>query len=284
MEQTNVETAIAKPTSAYGWTEEQWAEHDRRIDEARKREENSRPRSTPAFVMPEIQEATPEEKAAWAAEWTAEVMEKIGIPPIFRKGFVGFDENLSKEAIRLKQVATEWAAAFDPKCPPAKGLILIGGTGSGKSFLAACIARSIAERTSSGDWMWHKAILWQNLPQLFIRIRGLYNQEGEHDDEEDFLDKLAETTLLILDDLGSERPNEWTAERLYLILNRRWEDQKPTIITSNLTGKALVARLAVPGAADLAERIVSRIAGMCDPLGPFPKRDYRLGLKGEKLA
>ena len=62
-------------------------------------------------------------------------------------------------------------------------------------------------------------------------------------------------SLLIIDDLGAERGNEWTGERLYLIVNRRWLDGLPTIVTTNLTLGATGELLA-----QIGERTYSRLA------------------------
>lgn len=64
---------------------------------------------------------------------------------------------------------------------------------------------------------------------------------------------LADLELLILDDLGSERPTEWTAERLYALVNRRWLEERPTIVTSNLASGELQQAV--------GPRVYSRLVG-----------------------
>lgn len=64
---------------------------------------------------------------------------------------------------------------------------------------------------------------------------------------------LADLELLVLDDLGSERPTDWTAERLYALVNRRWLEERPTICTSNL-GPADLERA-------VGARVYSRLVG-----------------------
>lgn len=64
---------------------------------------------------------------------------------------------------------------------------------------------------------------------------------------------LADLEVLVLDDLGSERPTEWTAERLYALVNRRWLEERPTICTSNLSPTELEK--------SVGDRVFSRLVG-----------------------
>lgn len=86
--------------------------------------------------------------------------------------------------------------------------------------------------------------------EFFFAIKRCY---GTDEDENEVLEKLRARSLLILDDLGAERVNEWSLQLLYLLLDRRYRDEKQTIITSNLT----LAEIA-----ELDDRIASRIAEM----------------------
>ena len=70
----------------------------------------------------------------------------------------------------------------------------------------------------------------------------------------DFLDRLAAVDLLHIDDLGAEHRTDWVLEQLYSIINARYEDERSTLITSNLGPDEL--------AEQLGERIVSRLEGI----------------------
>ena len=82
----------------------------------------------------------------------------------------------------------------------------------------------------------------------------------------DFQDRLASADLLHIDDLGAEHRTDWVLEQLYTILNARYEDERSTLVTSNLGREEL--------AEQLGERIVSRLEGMCELL-PFFGSDAR---------
>ena len=70
-----------------------------------------------------------------------------------------------------------------------------------------------------------------------------------------------------MDDLGAEKPSDWVSEQLYMIINSRYEDMLPTIITTNCNTKELIERL--------GERTVSRIIEMTEPV-TIKASDYRL--------
>jgi DNA replication protein DnaC len=61
-------------------------------------------------------------------------------------------------------------------------------------------------------------------------------------DADDPLPELATAALLVLDDLGREKSTERTAERLYVLVNRRYEAKLPTVATTNYTVADLCAR------------------------------------------
>jgi len=82
-----------------------------------------------------------------------------------------------------------------------------------------------------------------------------------------FLDRIAAVDLLHIDDLGAEHRTEWVLEQLYTIINTRYEDERATVITSNLEPEQL--------AEQLGERIVSRLEGMCGEPLPFWGADAR---------
>ena len=65
-------------------------------------------------------------------------------------------------------------------------------------------------------------------------------------------------SLLVLDDLGKEKPSEWVEETLYEIINARYVRRLPVIITTNVGLKAVETRYPWNG-----EAIVSRLFEMC---------------------
>lgn len=103
-------------------------------------------------------------------------------------------------------------------------VLLLGAVGVGKTHAAIAIARQGAEEGQQVAF--HPAV------ELLDELRP-----GGGDPNT--LDKTCGVDVLVLDDLGLERPTDWTAERLYLLVNRRWLERRPTIVTSNLAPEAL---------------------------------------------
>ncbi len=86
----------------------------------------------------------------------------------------------------------------------------------------------------------------------------------------EIIDPLRRCSLLLLDDLGSERSTEFSANTISLLLRGRWNDALTTVITSNLAPKALNERF--------DSRVISRMGGMCkDNVVLVQSKDYRLG-------
>lgn len=131
------------------------------------------------------------------------------------------------------------------------GLYLTGPAGTGKTRLAAAILRQVLVEEDTGGVFGPQFI---EVPELLLDIRGTF-RDGSERTEEGLLAEYANSDLLILDDLGAEKPTEWVTQTLYLLINRRYGSEKRTIITSNLGLSELGNRL--------GDRIVSRVAGMC---------------------
>jgi DNA replication protein DnaC len=125
--------------------------------------------------------------------------------------------------------------------------------------------------------------LFLNVPELLKRIRSTYNPVVKTA-EMDVIRPALSAELLVLDDLGSERPTEWVEETMNLIVNSRYNDKLPTIITTNYPDN--------PDDSDLNSlkvrvgfRMHSRLHEMCE-FWHFEGPDYRLieDVTAEKLA
>ena len=103
-------------------------------------------------------------------------------------------------------------------------LLFVGGTGLGKTFLAACIARTVAERGCS--------VCYEPAAQLFSKLeRAKFSSDEEVRRE---TEKYTQADLLIIDDLGTELPGQFVTAALYSLLNQRLLAGMPMIITTNL--------------------------------------------------
>jgi DNA replication protein DnaC len=107
---------------------------------------------------------------------------------------------------------------------PRGWLVLLGGYGSGKTHLAAAITNY---RISLGH-----AALFVLVPDLLDYLRATFGPSSEAGLDER-LDAIREISLLILDDLGAHNSTPWAQEKLFQILNHRYNGRLPTVITSN---------------------------------------------------
>ena len=107
---------------------------------------------------------------------------------------------------------------------PTGWLVLAGGYGCGKTHLAAAIANF---RVALGH-----AALFVIVPDLLDHLRAAYapNSVGGIDER---LDAIRDAPLLILDDLGAHNSTPWAQEKLFQILNHRYNSRLPTVITTN---------------------------------------------------
>jgi DNA replication protein DnaC len=103
-------------------------------------------------------------------------------------------------------------------------LLFIGGTGLGKTFLSACIARSVADRGCS--------VVYETASHLFSKLeRAKFGGDEEARKE---TEKFTACDLLIIDDLGTEMPGQFVTAALYSLINDRILAGKPMVISTNL--------------------------------------------------
>ena len=127
------------------------------------------------------------------------------------------------------------------------GLLLWGGVGTGKSFLAGCVAN---------------ALMAQEVPVRMTNFAHILNElNNSFSGRNEVVDKLCRYPLLIIDDFGMERGTEYALEQIYNIVDSRYRSRKPLIVTTNLT----LDEIRHPQ--DTAHaRIYDRLLAMCVPI------------------
>ena len=127
------------------------------------------------------------------------------------------------------------------------GLLLWGSVGTGKSFLAGCIANALMEQ--------EVPVRMTNFARILNELNGSFSSRNE------VIDKLCRYPLLIIDDFGMERGTEYALEQIYNIVDSRYRSRKPLIVTTNLT----LDEIRYPQ--DTAHaRIYDRLLEMCIPI------------------
>lgn len=120
------------------------------------------------------------------------------------------------------QICRKYAMNFSMN---AGNLLFTGKTGLGKTFLSACIARSVAEKGYS--------VVYESASHLFSKLeKARFNSDPEAIRE---CQKFTDCDLLILDDLGTEMPGQFVTAALYTLLNDRILAGKPMVVSTNLT-------------------------------------------------
>lgn len=107
---------------------------------------------------------------------------------------------------------------------PEGWLFLTGSYGCGKTHLAAAIANARLELGES--------VLFMVVPDLLDHLRATFTPQSEVSYDELF-EQLRTTPLLILDDLGAHSSTPWAQEKLFQLLNHRYNAHLPTVITTN---------------------------------------------------
>ena len=144
---------------------------------------------------------------------------------------------------------------------PIKNLFFHGGTGLGKTFLSACIAREVSEGGFSVVYDTAVSVLARFEEQKFSR------DVDDAREARDITRKYLRCELLILDDLGSELTTPFVQAALYQLINTRLTDGRCTIISSNFSMDELRGRY--------SPQIISRLEGEYEIL-PFFGKDIRL--------
>ncbi len=154
---------------------------------------------------------------------------------------------------RNLQMCRRYAATFSEKSP---NLLFSGDTGLGKTFLSACIARVVADRGYS--------VVYESASHLFGKLERakFYNDEQARKDSQRYTD----CDLLIVDDLGTEMPSQFTTSALYTLINDRILYGRPMILSTNLNTEDFSRRY--------SSQVASRLNGNFQRV-PFLGEDIR---------
>jgi DNA replication protein DnaC len=148
----------------------------------------------------------------------------------------------------LSRRCTRYVQRWNAMLHSGRGLYFWGAVGSGKTHAAAVVVNELIDR--------HLVeALFLNVPEVMARFRRAIGDPG-NTDATTLLDHMKQVELLVLDDLGIEEPSAWATELLYQIVDERWRERRPMIITSALSPGELTRRY--------RQQIASRIAGCCD--------------------
>ena len=127
----------------------------------------------------------------------------------FRLEYYPEENNIRRIMERTFQACRRYAYSFSEK---SANLLFSGDTGLGKTFLSACIARTVADNGYS--------VMYETASRLFSKLEQAKFTPTEENRR--MAEKLHSCDLLIIDDLGSEMSNQFTVSVLYNLLHSRW--------------------------------------------------------------
>lgn len=148
---------------------------------------------------------------------------------------------------KLTEAMKNYVKNFTEFKKDGKGLLLYGTVGTGKTYLAACIANSLIDEGYK--------VCMTNFARITNVIQGMF------DGRQEYIDSLNRYSLLILDDLGAERKSEFMQEMVFNIIDARYRAGLPLIVTTNLTMEEIKKPQEVG-----YSRIYDRILERCFPV------------------
>lgn len=135
-----------------------------------------------------------------------------------------------------------------------KGYFITGrNSGTCKTLEAAAIAKAYAESV--------KTVRFLNVTKLLTQFKDAY---GNNRPESEVFDELESCDLLVIDDMGKENATSWASTILYAVIDGRYGEMKPVIVTSNYSEGELIAKLAETYDDSSARAIVSRMCEMTE--------------------
>ena len=198
------------------------------------------------------------QRVALREKWRKE----CGIPwGLYCTCFEDFEPEFQRRALRL---CREYAENFDVENPRGVPSLYLYSKepGVGKTTLMACIATYLINNWHGDPSGTSLPIRFENGPGLVRRVRATYNipetQKAYHETEEQVYAQLRGVKLLMLDDVGKEKPSDFTRELYWYIINERVTHGLPVVISS---------RLPLETGGPLEELVkydtVNRLVGMC---------------------
>lgn len=128
---------------------------------------------------------------------------------------------LKNAKARVQEFVDTW-----PSTDEGRGLLLMGGCGVGKTHLAVAALLEIIGSGKSGR------VLFCNFQDLIQEIQASFDSD-EVPSKSEILRPLLEVDLLVLDELGSQKPTQFVQDILYYVINTRYNEERATIFTTN---------------------------------------------------
>ena len=149
-------------------------------------------------------------------------------------GLQGYTHKTFDAFIAYPQIAAHVTRCRDYAAEPSGWLLLSGTYGTGKSHLAMAIANAAAQRGAG--------VYFATTPDLLSDLKATF--DGGPETFSTRFERIRNVELLVLDDFGTEQSTAWNSEKIFQLVNHRYQRSMPTVITTNIPLAQLNGRIA----------------------------------------
>jgi DNA replication protein DnaC len=185
-----------------------------------------------------LEEVSPSSVYAWAPEF--ELQKNMTFINYKRRNDLSIEQQDNMDAA--------YRLAFDFAKNPEGWLVFMGVTGSGKTHLASAI---VNHRYEIG-----KPALFVVVPDFLDHLRSAFNPDSKVSYDQLF-ESVKTAPLLVLDDFGEQSTNPWVKEKLYQLINYRYNSRLPTVITTRLSLDEIMGEVDSSISSRLVDRNIS---------------------------
>jgi DNA replication protein DnaC len=185
-----------------------------------------------------LEEASPTSVYSWAPEF--ELQKNMT--------FISYKRRNDLSAEQQDNMDAAYRLAFDFAKNPEGWLVFMGETGCGKTHLAAAI---VNHRYEIG-----KPALFVVVPDFLDHLRSTFSPDSKVSYDELF-ESVKTAPLLVLDDFGEQSTNPWVKEKLYQLINYRYNSRLPTVITTRLSLDEIMEKVDPSVSSRLVDRNIS---------------------------
>jgi DNA replication protein DnaC len=175
-----------------------------------------------------------------------QLLERARIPARYKDCSLDSYMPLNHSQKNAKMIVQKFLENYPPLDEKGRGLLFIGSCGVGKTHLAVSLLKHvIAQKGDSG--------LFYDFRDLLREIQGTWNSDSQTSELE-ILRPVIDAKVLVLDELGANKPTAWVRDTVAHIINCRYNERKITIFTSNFLDNPSKA-----GEETLTDRIDARL-------------------------
>jgi len=198
-----------------------------------------------------------------------QLLERARIPARYKDCDLESYEPLNSSQKNAKMLVRKFLKNYPPLDEKDRGIVFIGSCGVGKTHLAVALLKQVI--TEKGD-----PGLFYDFRDLLRDIQGSWNPASQTSEIE-VLRPVIEAKVLVLDELGANKPTAWVRDTVAYIINYRYNERKITIFTSNFLDNP-----ATEGEETLTDRIDTRLRSrlyeMCHTI-EIKGKDFRQEVK-----